>query len=345
MNRKAISLFSGGLDSTLAAKLILDQGIEVIGLHYTSCFASKSDKERGLQAVRTANELGMRLIVKEKGDDYIEVIKHPRYGYGKNMNPCIDCRIFMLQQTRLVMDSEGASFLVTGEVVGQRPMSQKRHTIELIERRSGLDGLIVRPLSAKLLPPTKPELEGVIDRERLYGVSGRSRETQYELVSQFGISEFASPAGGCLLTDPIFGRKLKDLMASGIDFTPGDIELLTLGRYLRFGSDTMVIVGRNHDENERLEGLWKTPNTLFTPVDFKGPRAVLKGPLTPETIQRVGNVLAHYSKHEGPTVRIRTDDGTPAEHEIVREEIDVEQFMVSLPWESTGNTPEKNGKE
>ncbi|HBL23728.1 MAG TPA: hypothetical protein DDZ40_06385, partial [Deltaproteobacteria bacterium] len=164
MKKRAISLISGGLDSAVATKLIVDQGIEVIGLHFSSIFASKRDKQRGHKALRTAEELGIEIITKNKGDDYIEIIKNPRYGYGKNMNPCIDCRIYMLRLTKELLTELDASFVVTGEVLGQRPMSQRRNTIELIEKRSELQGLIVRPLSAKLFPASIPEQEGIIDR-------------------------------------------------------------------------------------------------------------------------------------------------------------------------------------
>ena len=328
MNKKAISLLSGGLDSILSTKLILDQGIKVIGLHFTSHFASKSDKERGLQAVRTANELGIRLIVKDKGPEYLEVIKKPRYGYGKNMNPCIDCRIFMLQKTQEIMAKEGAGFVITGEVIGQRPMSQKRHTIELIEKISGLAGLIVRPLSAKLLTLSQPELEGIVDRERLLNVSGRSRETQYNLIASYNLQEFARPGGGCLLTDPIFARKLKNLMSNDPEFTPRDIELLTLGRYFRLENDTFLILGRNQEENERLESLWEAPYVLFSPVNFKGPKGILKGMPTERTIKMVANILAFYSKYTAPTIMVESNNGSLETHEAKREEIDIEKIKI-----------------
>jgi len=182
MNKMAFSLISGGLDSAVATKLILDQGIDVVGLTFTSPFSSKKERFEGLQAIRTAKELGIRLILKEKGLDYIDVIRHPNHGYGKHMNPCIDCRIFMLRNTKEIMTSEDASFVITGEVLGQRPMSQRRPTIDLIERESGLASLILRPLSAKHFAPSKPELEGIVDRGLLLDIAGRGRTAQFNLV-------------------------------------------------------------------------------------------------------------------------------------------------------------------
>ena len=331
MNKKTIALFSGGLDSIVAAKLILEQGIEVVGLHYTSCFASKKDKERGLQAERSAKELGIRLIVKDKGDEYFDIIKYPRYGYGKNMNPCIDCRIFMFQKTRAIMEEEGAGFLVTGEVVGQRPMSQKRNTMRMIEKRSGLDGLVLRPLSAHLLDPTVAEMEGIVDRTKLLSIAGRSRETQFSLAARFGLTEFASPAGGCLLTDPIFSAKLKNLLTSPTNVTPKDIEILTIGRYFRLNDDTTFILGRNEEENDRLVSLCTAPYTLFSPLGFKGPQGLLKGEITEEIVKIIAHILAHYGKQTGDRISLEEMNTSTVRHTVDKTEMDIERFRISLP--------------
>lgn len=328
MNKCAISLISGGLDSAVGTKLIIDQGVRVIGLHFSSLFASKRDKERGIQAQRTARELGIEMITKNKGDDYIEIVKNPRYGYGKNMNPCIDCRIYMLRLTRELLAEVGASFVVTGEVLGQRPMSQRRHTIELIEKQSGLKGLIVRPLSAKLFPPTIPEQEGTVDRERLLDIAGRGRLVQYRLVENYRLSEFGPPGGGCLLTDPIFSRKLKDLMATDKAYTTKDIDFLTMGRHFRVSPSARLIVGRNERENERLTALWEPPYLLMYPVGFTGPHAVLKGDVTDEVIMTSAQIIARYSKGMNGLTTVEINDGAKRTFSFHPAEIDSDNFLI-----------------
>lgn len=330
MKKRAISLISGGLDSAVATKLIIDQGIEVIGLHFTSIFASKKDKERGLQAVRTAQELGIGMMTKNKGEDYMEVIKNPRYGYGKNMNPCIDCRIFMLQLTKGLLSEVGASFVVTGEVLGQRPMSQRRNTIELIEKRSGLEGLIVRPLSAKLFPPSIPETEGIIDRERLLDVSGRSRQVQYQFVETHRLSEFGLPGGGCLLTDPIFSIKLKDLIAHDSAYTTKDVELLTMGRHFRLSPSAKLVVGRNERENKQLGSFRGAPYVFMDPVGFKGPQAVLKADVIDEALlEAAGRIVARYGRDVPGTASIEVDNGGSTRTvSFANEEIDSDALLV-----------------
>lgn len=327
MNKKALSLLSGGLDSILATRLIQDQGIEVIGLHFVSSFCDSKRKERDNVVIRAASELGIRVLIRDKGAGYLKVLTEPKHGYGKNMNPCIDCRIYMLQAAREVMETEGASFLVTGEVVGQRPMSQMRDTIRLIEKESGLAGIIVRPLSAKLLPPSEPEQEGVVDRSRLLDIAGRSRRTQYDLVEQYSLKEFASPAGGCLLTDPIYSEKLRELLREEPHFNMTDVDLLKYGRHFRFNG-VKLVVGRDKDENEALRNLW-APSYLFAHTnDFKGPSAMVKGLIDENTIGITGNVISFYAKNDKYPFVLECFDGRTVRHSVPKMEIDVERYKI-----------------
>ncbi|HEY3277944.1 MAG TPA: hypothetical protein VGJ94_15100 [Syntrophorhabdaceae bacterium] len=326
MNRKAISLLSGGLDSILATQLVKEQGIEVIALHFTSpfCTCTKGDKGCGLQAVRTARELDVEVQVRLKGMDYLGIVRSPRHGYGRAMNPCIDCRIFMLREARKVMEETGASFVVTGEVLGQRPMSQRRNTIDLIEKESGLEGLILRPLSAKHFPPTMPEIEGIVDREKLYDIAGRGRKTQYELVDARSLKEFSCPGGGCLLTEPGFVGKLKDLFSHEDAFTMKDVGLLKIGRHFRLKRGLKLILGRNEGENERLAAAHMVPHILLTPVGFKGPTGLLMGAASNEDLVRAGNIMAFYGKTDSfpITIESKRSSGEILLIEKVRVELD-----------------------
>ncbi len=327
MKGRAISLLSGGLDSLLASRIVLDLGVEVIGLHFTSPLCNAVKDDDGRRAFRAARELAIRVIVRDKGEEYLDIIRHPKYGYGKNMNPCIDCRIYMLGLTRRVMEEEGASFVVTGEVIGQRPMSQRRETIRLIEKASGLDGLILRPLSARLLPPTLPEREGIVDRERLFDVSGRSRHRQYELVKDYGLKEFSCPAGGCLLTDPIFSRKLKDFLEQESAYDLRDIGLLRVGRHFRF-AERRFIFGRNREENEYLERVWADPYRLVRPLGFKGPSGLVRGEMDEGTLGFVAALLGFYGKESGTPIVFEVLDGERREYAIEPAEADVEQYRI-----------------
>lgn len=280
----------------LAAKIMMEQGFEVIGLYFTSAFSKSYGNEQTTHAAQVSKCLGMDLRVMDMGQHYIDLIRNPEHGYGKNINPCIDCKIFMLKKARTVMDEEGAPFIVTGEVLGQRPMSQRRDTLHVIERDSGLRGMILRPLSAGLLPPTTAEEDGLVQREKLLSISGRGRTVQLQLAERFGIKGYSTPAGGCLLTDKNFSEKLRDLFRDQQTVTPTDIRLLTVGRHFRFDPDTKIIVGRDNRENKALVSLVQHGYHLFMPNDFPGPVAVLNGRPTQEIKQAIGRLIITYSK-------------------------------------------------
>ena len=311
---RAVGLLSGGLDSTLAAKLILEQKIEVYAINFTSPFCTCTPKKAGCASVVTAvKELGgIPLKRVTLGNEYLEIVRNPKHGYGSEMNPCIDCRIIKVRKAGEYMRDIGASFLFTGEVLGERPMSQHRTALKIIERESGLEGLVLRPLSAKLLSPSIPEKEGWIDRERLLGISGRSRKPQMASAAKYGIVDYPCPAGGCLLTDPGFARRMKDLMRHS-EITLNDIELLKLGRHFRLMPQAKLVVGRNKEENERLLRLAKGDDICFGPVEVMGPIGIGRGGFSQEDIQKSVSIIARYCDGEkGGSVKIsnrRLPDG------------------------------------
>ncbi len=324
---KAIALLSGGLDSSLAVKLMIDQGIDLIAFHFTSPFCNCTPKKAGCrnQARIIAEELGVDIKVMAKGMDYLEIVKDPPHGHGRGMNPCIDCRIYMLRKVRETMASLGASFVVTGEVLGQRPMSQHRNAIELIERESGLKGLILRPLSAHLFPPTLPEQEGIVDREKLLSITGRSRKIQIDMAETLGIRDYPCPAGGCLLTDPIIASRLRDLFACTPGYDMTDIHLLRVGRHFRVQPALKVILGRDEAENERISCLTKPGFTLFTPANFKGPAALATGIPEEAEDRLIGEMIARYSK--------ATCDGYELNKEIIGGKVSTVIVTRKLPQE------------
>ncbi|MEI8175890.1 MAG: 7-cyano-7-deazaguanine synthase, partial [Candidatus Omnitrophota bacterium] len=254
MNKKAVILLSGGLDSTLAAKMMLEQGVEIEAINFMTNFCTCTKKGCQHQATKVAHELGIKLTVENMTREYLEVVKNPAHGYGSGVNPCIDCRIFTFRKAKEFMEKIGASFVVTGEVLGQRPMSQRRDAIMIIERESGLKKLIVRPLSAQFFDPTLPEEAGIISREKMLGISGRGRKPQFALARELGINEYPCPAGGCLLTDPEFAKRAKDLLARD-QFTLENVRLLNFGRHFRISPAAKLIVGRNEKENEAIQSL------------------------------------------------------------------------------------------
>ena len=293
MEKKCVALISGGLDSTVAAKLMLEQAIEVHGLFLSMSWGC-CEKDK---AMASAQQLGIPLMVLSVGDTYLDVIRKPKYGYGSGMNPCVDCRIYMFRIAKRYMEELGAGFVVTGEVLGQRPMSQMRRPLELIEAESGLEGLLLRPLSAQLLDPTLPELLGVVDRNRLLRLAGRSRHEQMDLARAGGMTEYSTPAGGCLLTDEHFAKKAKDLFAHEERPTTKDMELLTLGRHFRIGPHTKVIIGRQELENLLLEGHAEDGYTCIRP-QFAGPAALVVGPWSDEARALAVTLLLSHTKAE-----------------------------------------------
>ncbi|MEO0076518.1 MAG: tRNA 4-thiouridine(8) synthase ThiI, partial [candidate division WOR-3 bacterium] len=267
--KKAVGLFSGGLDSILAIKLIQEQQIEVIGVFCSSPFFEKT-----FNVKKIADELNIPLKIIKFGEEYIELIKNPKYGYGKNLNPCIDCHIYMLKQAKKIMEEQKADFVFTGEVLGERPMSQNRQSLKNIERESGLVGILLRPLSAQLLEPTIPEKIGIVDRTKLGSISGRSRKPQLELAKKFNITNIPQPAGGCLLTDKNFCVRLKDAFSHNED-SLADLELLKIGRHFRV-ENTKIIVGRNEKENTRLKKIKQSDDLILEPLDIAGPVVLIR---------------------------------------------------------------------
>jgi tRNA U34 2-thiouridine synthase MnmA/TrmU len=229
-------------------------------------------------------------------EEYLSVVKNPKHGYGSNMNPCIDCRIFMLRKAKAYMEESGASFIVTGEVLGQRPMSQRRDAMRLIEKEAGLEGFILRPLSAKFLPASIPENEGWIDREKLLKIQGRSRKPQIQLADHYGIRDYPCPAGGCLLTDPGFAKRMKDLLRYFPDFSLNDVHLLKVGRHFRLSSKLKLVVGRKEEENQKIRTFSEEKDILLKLFRFPGPLSLLRGEAEEREIEQAAAITARYSK-------------------------------------------------
>ncbi|MBD3307153.1 hypothetical protein GF339_12050, partial [candidate division KSB3 bacterium] len=298
---KAVGLFSGGLDSMLAVKLVQEQGIAVDVLHYDIGFGSLGmsrrvkKKQAEVSWERLEQQLGIPIQRIDVTREFLPIVLHPKHGYGSTMNPCIDCKIFILQQAKEYMHAHQAHFIFTGEVVGQRPMSQHRHTLLQIEREAGVSGYLLRPLSAKLLDPTIPEQEGWIDREQLLDISGRGRSDQLELARKYDL-QYQQPAGGCLLTDPHFAVRLQDLIQSKPEdkITPEDIALLKLGRHFRLPDNLRVIVGRHEPDNLLLEqytaGRWTVQLR-----DYQGPLALIEGDPTDDQFRQLAQLIVSYT--------------------------------------------------
>jgi tRNA U34 2-thiouridine synthase MnmA/TrmU len=286
---KGISLFSGGLDSILAVRLIQKQGIGIEGVTFETPFFN-AEKAR-----RAADQIGIPLFVMDITEEYLVMLKAPRYGYGRNMNPCIDCHTMMLKTAGRRMEETGADFLFTGEALGQRPMSQTKQSLHIVARKSGYEGYIVRPLSAKLLPETIPEKEGKIDRQQLLDIQGRGRKRQIELAKHYGIKNYPNPAGGCLLTDSTFSKRLRDLFEHQEDLNIRNFELLKSGRRIRTNNNAVIIVGRNKKDNAVIQGLSVDEDVIIRMKDFPGPTVLIPDGCDEETLHFAAAVCAFYS--------------------------------------------------
>ena len=291
-------MLSGGLDSSLAIKVIQEQGIEVLALHFLIPFVKYNAKTVYDSAARKITEkLGCDFRVVILANEYLDMVKDPKHGYGKNFNPCIDCKILMLKCAKKIMAEVSASFVITGEVLGQRPMSQHRGALRSIEEESGLEGLILRPLSAKLLPLTIPESKGWIKRDNLLDIQGRSRKIQIGLADKFGIEEYSWPGGGCLLTEPIFSKRLKDIIQHK-EYCLDSVEFLKVGRHFRLAPKFKLIVGRDEKENQKILNLVQEGDFCFEPKNLPGPTGIGKGELDESIKILSSQIIARYTSQE-----------------------------------------------
>jgi tRNA U34 2-thiouridine synthase MnmA/TrmU len=309
MKSRCVALLSGGLDSMLAIRIMQQQGVEVEAVNFQTLFTCCRD-----QAGQAARELDVRLTVIRQEDDYLDLLRHPRFGYGRGANPCVDCRIYMFQRAKRFMQQVDAQWIVSGDVLGQRPMSQKRRDLEVIAHHSQLDGLLLRPLSAKLFLPTQAESAGWVDRQRLYAFRGRGRKELIELARSFGLTRIPPPSTGCALTEPKFSTKVHDLIQLDPASRSWDFELLRLGRHFRTNQNTKVIVGRNAEDNDRLRDMFQSPSahraTLMEPENFVGPTALLVGTYNERTSQLAGGLILRHSRrsdHLSARVRVTRD--------------------------------------
>lgn len=309
---RALAMVSGGLDSILAAKLIMNQGIEVIGICFKSAFFGPEN------AIRMAEQIGMELKVVDFSPEHLEMVKQPKHGYGKNMNPCIDCHAMMMNYTGKLMKELHADFIITGEVLNQRPMSQTKASLDIVRKESGFEDYILRPLCALNLPPTKMELEGLVDREKLMGISGRSRKVQMELAEKWGIKDYPSPAGGCRLTEPGYANRLKDQLEHVRESNLEDVEILKTARHIRFDENTKIIATRNQEELKVITPLIRKDDYVFDALDCPGSTVILRGKASSEALELAAAICARYSKDRNKdSVRVKFRHPGESQYEVI----------------------------
>ena len=295
---KAVALLSGGLDSMLAILTMLRQGIQVSAIRFITPFDPDASDDHTFHVIRyqsLSHTYGFEIIMRHLSHKMLDIVTKPKHGYGRNMNPCIDCRILMLKEAKQVMDMIGADFLVTGEVLGQRPMSQRKDMLYHIDKEAGVIDTVLRPLSAKLLRTTIAEQKGIIDREMLYALSGRSRKPQIALAGEFGMKDYPSPGGGCLLTEPNYAFRLKDLLAHDPNPAIRDIDLLRIGRHFRYSPRCKIIVGRDKAENAIVESMSADSDYLLRVEGYGSPMTLLTGEITDESLRLAAALCARYS--------------------------------------------------
>jgi tRNA U34 2-thiouridine synthase MnmA/TrmU len=313
--KKAVALLSGGLDSNLAVRIMRDQGVEVEAVSIKTPFCDfDCGRGCGHNLKEAVSDLGVKLKTIYLGEEYLKMVMNPKYGYGSGMNPCIDCRAMMYKCAKSHMDEIGADFLITGEVLSQRPMSQNKRALQLIEKTTEMEGKVVRPLSARNLPSSDPEKAGLIKREDLYSISGRSRKEQLKLAKRYGIIDPPNAAGGCLLTDKGFSNRLKDLITYvDHNITLNDVELLKVGRHFRLSDNVKLIVGRNEEENEIVAGLAMSSDLLMESIQYKGPVGMIRGSNLDSVLDTAAAVVNRYSdspRECASAVRLYTGTGT-----------------------------------
>jgi tRNA U34 2-thiouridine synthase MnmA/TrmU len=326
---KAVALFSGGLDSTLAILVMKSHGVEVEAIKFLTHFGCDANNSSscGSDPSLAANQFGFPVRLCHLGQKFIDMVKKPQFGYGKNMNPCIDCRILMLREAKDYLEMTDADFIITGEVLAQRPMSQMRGTLNLIDRESSLGGRLLRPLSGKLLPPTKPEMDGLIQRDWLLDISGRSRRRQIDLAAEFGLTGYPNPAGGCLLTEKAYSKKLRDLFTFVEEPGFDDFNLLKVGRHFRLAHDCRLVIGRNQPENQILLKNIRPGDRVLEAVNIASPIGLLRGNPLQKNIELAAAITARYSdarQQPKATVKIKGDGApeqllevSPASNEIL----------------------------
>jgi tRNA U34 2-thiouridine synthase MnmA/TrmU len=289
---RALAMISGGLDSILAAKLIKEQGIEVIGICFRSYFFNEEN------AKKMTKQIGIKLEVVDFSKEHFEMVKDPKHGWGKNINPCIDCHSMMMRYCGELLEKFNADFIITGEVLNQRPMSQNRSALDIVKKQSGFSDKILRPLCAKNLKETQMEIKGLVDRENLLDISGRNRKIQIELAKKWGIEDYPSPAGGCKLTEPNYAIRLKEILNRKEHVTEKDIHLLKYGRHFISDNNVKIIVSRTAEEGEKIKELLNNKDMLFLPSEFKGAMVIIPEGNTPieDDIKLACRLAARYSK-------------------------------------------------